>query len=131
MADSPGFTIGPAEDASAGFTVGPAEDAPSGFSLDEGKAPSDTYILNLVGDPFYIPTYEEYLAYDKARNRESVPFIKTVGEAAEMAWNDITGFFAGLVNLGAEGEVGQMAAALGEGAARGTADLGQLVRKGI
>ena len=99
---------------------------------EEGQAVSDKFILDKVGNPLYEnPTKAEYLAYEAARDREDVPFVKTVGEAAEMAWRDITGFFSGLIDLAEKGEYTEAGKALVEGGVRGTSDLGTLVRKGI
>lgn len=99
---------------------------------EEGQAVSDKFILDKVGNPLYEnPTKAEYLAYEAARDREDVPFVKSVGEAAEMAWRDITGFFSGLVDLAEKGEYTEAGKALVEGGVRGTSDLGTLVRKGI
>ena len=99
---------------------------------EESQAVSDKFILDKVGNPLYEnPTKAEYLAYEAARDREDVPFVKTVGEAAEMAWRDITGFFSGLIDLAEKGEYTEAGKALVEGGVRGTSDLGTLVRKGI
>ena len=99
---------------------------------EEGQAVSDKFILDKVGNPLYEnPTKAEYLAYEAARDREDVPFVATVGEAAEMAWRDITGFFSGLIDLAEKGEYTEAGKALVEGGVRGTSDLGTLVRKGI
>ena len=77
-----------------------------------------------------MPTEEEYYAYIKAeeeRPKESA--ITLIKSGIDTAASDLGGMFSGAYDLMLKGEFGEGFKAIGEAAARGTADIGQLARK--
>ena len=110
----------------------PISDKSSGFSVTRTgeKVLGGKYILDKMSDPHYMPTEEEYYAYLEAEdNVEKPSAISSIKSGIAMAASDLAGIFTGSYNLIAEGEFGEGFKAIGEAAARGTADIGQLARK--
>ena len=110
----------------------PISDKSSGFSVTRTgeKVLGGKYILDKMSDPHYMPTEEEYYAYLEAEdNVEKPSAISLIKSGIAMAASDLAGIFTGSYNLIAEGEFGEGFKAIGEAAARGTADIGQLARK--
>ena len=86
--------------------------------------------MDKMSDPHYMPTEEEYYAYIKAeeeRPKESA--ITLIKSGIDTAASDLGGMFSGAYDLMLKGEFGEGFKAIGEAAARGTADIGQLARK--
>lgn len=121
----------------SGFSVTLTGESPisnqlSGFSVTRTseKPLGGKYILDKMSDPHYMPTEEEYYAYIKAeeeRPKESA--ITLIKSGIDTAASDLGGMFSGAYDLMLKGEFGEGFKAIGEAAARGTADIGQLARK--
>ena len=110
----------PISNQSSGFSVSRTSEKPIG-----GK-----YILDKMSDPHYMPTEEEYYAYIKAEDeRPKESAITLIKSGIDTAASDLGGMFSGAYDLMLKGEFGEGFKAIGEAAARGTADIGQLARK--
>ena len=103
----------------------------------DGKtfAPSDSEILEIVGNPMYLkPTYKEWEAYAAAKERQDIPiedYLPRMLDAGGMVLGELWSGIKETAKTATGYAEGDVLPSLGEAFIRGTTDIEILARKGI